>query len=263
MSHDENNTPPRQKHPFAGYDEDHDYEEPDRDTDYATVYADFDDEDDEEVGYREELEEDAEPETDEPEREPSLWTSNEEPEQEPESWTSNEELEEDSSLWARDEEPQMDEPEADLDPARAPEHDYEWQDVERTRDVPIYERQTVTGTRWVQVFVPYDTEAGGGTAVGGGGDTVPGEYVWVQEEYQYETDVIVGYTQETYMDSVRVQVDTVTETRSRERDTFVVLVKPSSIPYAMDLVRVVGDAGFDVGYEPLAEPQSVRFPEEP
>ncbi len=60
MSHDENNTPPREKHPFAGYDEDHDYEEPDRDTDYATVYADFD-EDDEELGYREELEADTEP----------------------------------------------------------------------------------------------------------------------------------------------------------------------------------------------------------
>ena len=93
---------------------------------------------------------------------------------------------------------------------------YEWQDVERTRDVPIYERQTLTGTRWVQVFVPYDTEAGGGTAVGGGGDTVPGEYVWVQEEYTYQADVIVGYTQETYIDSVRVQIGTDTETRSRQ-----------------------------------------------
>mgnify|MGYP003573210219 FL=1 len=64
--------------------------------------------------------------------------------------------------------------------------------------------------------MPYDTEAGGGTAVGGGGDTVPGEYVWVQEEYTYQADVIVGYTQETYIDSVRVQIGTDTETRSRQ-----------------------------------------------
>jgi cell division septation protein DedD len=127
MSHDENNNPSREKHPFAGYDEDHDYEEPDRDTDYATVYADFD-EDDEEVGYREELEEDVEPETDEPEQEPSPWSSSDDPDEESSVWTSSDEPEEDSSLWARDEEPTEVEPEADLVPASAPEREYEWQD---------------------------------------------------------------------------------------------------------------------------------------
>ena len=36
----------------------------------------------------------------------------------------------------------------------------------KTREEPVYEEQTVTRTRWVQIFVPYDT--GGGTVAGDG-----------------------------------------------------------------------------------------------
>jgi hypothetical protein len=93
---------------------------------------------------------------------------------------------------------------------------YEPQTVERTRQIPIYETQLVTRTRWVRIFVPYDDgSAGGGTAVGGGGGTA-GEYVWVQEEYQAEEQVIVGYNTEVYTETVQVQVGTITETRIRD-----------------------------------------------
>jgi hypothetical protein len=107
---------------------------------------------------------------------------------------------------------------------------YETQQVEATRQVPVYELQTVTCTRWVQVFVPYNTDDGSGTAVGGDGG-VPGEYVWVQEQYSCEQNVLVGYTTETYMttqtvqvgtttvtwdEQVQVQVGTVQETRTRD-----------------------------------------------
>ncbi len=109
---------------------------------------------------------------------------------------------------------------------------YEDQQVEKTRQVPIYELQTVTKTRWVQVFVPYDdgTDAGGGTAVGGDGG-VAGEYQWVQEEYQTEENVIVGYETEVYYvtesvlvgtttvtwdETIQVQVGTVQEERTRD-----------------------------------------------
>ncbi|MHC4549349.1 MAG: hypothetical protein ACYTEZ_11295 [Planctomycetota bacterium] len=90
---------------------------------------------------------------------------------------------------------------------------YEEQQVEKSRQVPIYELQTVTKTRWVQVFVPYDdgTDAGGGTAVGGDGG-VAGEYVWVQEEYQTQENVIVGYETEIYYETEMVQVGTTTVT---------------------------------------------------
>ena len=90
---------------------------------------------------------------------------------------------------------------------------YENQQVERTRQVPVYELQTVTRTRRVQVFVPYDdgTDAGGGTAVGGAGG-VAGEYVWVDEEYQTQENVLVGYETETYFTTERVQVGTTTVT---------------------------------------------------
>jgi glutathione peroxidase-family protein len=90
---------------------------------------------------------------------------------------------------------------------------YEEQQVERTRQVPIYELQTVTKTRWVQVFVPYDdgTDAGGGTAVGGEGG-VAGEYEWVEEEYQTQENVLVGYETETYYTTEMVQVGTTTVT---------------------------------------------------
>jgi hypothetical protein len=86
---------------------------------------------------------------------------------------------------------------------------YEDQQVEKTRQVPIYELQTVTKTRWVQVFVPYDAEAGGGTAVGGDGG-VAGEYQWVEEEYESQENVVVGYTTETYYETEQVQVGTTT-----------------------------------------------------
>ncbi|MHC4547845.1 MAG: hypothetical protein ACYTEZ_03630 [Planctomycetota bacterium] len=90
---------------------------------------------------------------------------------------------------------------------------YEDQQVEKTRQVPIYELQTVTKTRWVKVFVPYDdgSDAGGGTAIGGDGG-VAGEYVWVEEEYQTEENVIVGYDTETYYEWETVQVGTTTVT---------------------------------------------------
>ena len=88
---------------------------------------------------------------------------------------------------------------------------YEDQEVELTRQVPIYETQTVTRTRWVEVFQPYETDAGGGTAVGGGGG-VAGEYVWVQEEYQNEEEVIVDYRTETDTEIQSVQTGTLTDT---------------------------------------------------
>ena len=90
---------------------------------------------------------------------------------------------------------------------------YEDQLVEKTRQVPIYELQTVTKTRWVEVFVPYDdgTDSGGGTAVGGGGG-VAGEYVWVEESYQTEENVLIGYNTETYYETEQVQVGTTTVT---------------------------------------------------
>jgi hypothetical protein len=88
---------------------------------------------------------------------------------------------------------------------------YEDRQVERTRQVPVYEMQTVTCTRWVQVFVPYNDDPGGGTAVGGGGG-VAGEWVWQQEQYPCQQNVLVGYTTETYMATERVQVGTETVT---------------------------------------------------
>jgi len=89
---------------------------------------------------------------------------------------------------------------------------YEYQQVEKTKQVPIYEKQTQTCTRQVRVFVPYDTDAGGGTAVGGGGDGVPGEYQWVTEEYSCQVDVLVGYETQTYYVTQKVQVGTTTVT---------------------------------------------------
>jgi hypothetical protein len=88
---------------------------------------------------------------------------------------------------------------------------YEAREVEHTRQVPVYELQDATCTRWVQVFVPYNDDPGGGTAVGGGGG-VAGEWVWRQEEYACQQNVLVGYTTETYTTTEQVQIGTTTVT---------------------------------------------------
>ncbi|HEX5139281.1 MAG TPA: hypothetical protein VFY93_20095 [Planctomycetota bacterium] len=88
---------------------------------------------------------------------------------------------------------------------------YETQQVQATRQVPVYEMRDATCTRWVQVFVPYNTDDGSGTAVGGSGG-VPGEWVWQQEQYTCQQNVLVGYTTETYMTPQQVQVGTNTVT---------------------------------------------------
>jgi hypothetical protein len=89
---------------------------------------------------------------------------------------------------------------------------YEWQTVERTRQVPVYTTITTTCTRQVRVFVPYDDGAGGGTAVGGGGTGLAGEYRWVDEQYPCQQQVVSGYATETYTTTERVQVGTTTVT---------------------------------------------------
>ncbi len=86
--------------------------------------------------------------------------------------------------------------------------------VERTREVPVYETRMVTCTRRVRVFVPYD-DGSGGTAVGGGADGVPGEWVWVDEEYECEETFIARYETETYTEEVPVYTER-TEERTRE-----------------------------------------------
>jgi len=97
---------------------------------------------------------------------------------------------------------------------------------ERTRDVPVYDTRTVTCTRQVRVFVPYD-DGSGGTAVGGGADGVAGEYEWVTEEYECEETYVSGHTTETYTVEVPVYgeetytvdvpvYETRTEMRTRE-----------------------------------------------
>ncbi len=97
---------------------------------------------------------------------------------------------------------------------------------ERTRQVPIYDTRTVTCTRQVRIFVPYD-DGSGGTAVGGGAEGVAGEYQWVTEEYECEETYISGYETETYTVEVPVYEEETytvevpvyedrTETRTRE-----------------------------------------------
>jgi hypothetical protein len=64
--------------------------------------------------------------------------------------------------------------------------------VKKTRTEPVYEEQTVTKTRWVKVWVPYNVgDAGGGTSVGGSAGEL-GEYQWIQEEYETQVLVQVG-----------------------------------------------------------------------
>jgi len=95
---------------------------------------------------------------------------------------------------------------------------YETQEVTRTRQVPIYETQTVTRTRSIRVFVPYDGtgDTTGGTTVGDSGEGVLGEYEWIEEEYQTQEDVLVGYEEQTYTVTEQVQVGTTTEERTRQ-----------------------------------------------
>ncbi|MHC4338798.1 MAG: hypothetical protein ACYSX0_01110 [Planctomycetota bacterium] len=91
---------------------------------------------------------------------------------------------------------------------------YEDREVTLTRQIPLYEPQTVTKTRWVKVFIPYETEdAGGGTAIGGGAEGVPGEYHWVQEQYETQEDVLVGYREEEYVGTERIKVGEIVEKR--------------------------------------------------
>jgi hypothetical protein len=66
------------------------------------------------------------------------------------------------------------------------------EEVVHTRTEPIYEWQTVTRYRSVQVWVPYNSGADGGTSVGGGGAGELGEYEWVQEPYDSDEQVQVG-----------------------------------------------------------------------
>ncbi len=108
---------------------------------------------------------------------------------------------------------------------------YQSQLVTKTRQVPIYATRTVTLTRQVRVFVPYDTsgDAGGGTAVGGGGG-VAGEYVWVTETYQATETYISGYNTETYTVWENVQIGTTTETRTRTVPVYVTETYTVQVP---------------------------------
>jgi len=63
-----------------------------------------------------------------------------------------------------------------------------------TTQEPIYSTRTVTKYRSVKVWVPYSSgDAGGGTAVGGGGAGALGEWVTVQEPYTEQETYISGY----------------------------------------------------------------------
>jgi len=73
------------------------------------------------------------------------------------------------------------------------------EEVTKYKTVSIYEEQTVTKTRWVQVWESYGSGDGdGGTAVGGDGGGDLGEWVWVQEEYQAQEMVKIGEEQVAY-----------------------------------------------------------------
>ncbi len=47
--------------------------------------------------------------------------------------------------------------------------------------------------------------------------------------------------------------------RSRERDAFVVVIKPSAVAYASFVVELLANLGFDVGFEPLEEDRTVHM----
>jgi hypothetical protein len=121
---------------------------------------------------------------------------------------------------------------------------YEDQEITKTRQVPIYELQTVTRTRWVKVFVPYDTggDAGGGTTVGDSGEGILGEYVWVEEEYQTEENVLVGFETETYTVTEPVQVGSTTEERTRQVPIYETQIYTVEVPvYETQEVEVTED----------------------
>jgi len=107
----------------------------------------------------------------------------------------------------------------------------QYREVTKTRQVPVYATRTVTRTRQVRVFVPYDTsgDAGGGTAVGGGGG-VAGEYVWVTESYETTETYVSGYNTETYTVWENVQVGTTTETRTRTVPIYVTETYTVQVP---------------------------------
>ncbi len=107
---------------------------------------------------------------------------------------------------------------------------YESRTVERTRQVPVYGTITTTCTRQVRVFVPYDDGAGGGTAVGGGGTGLAGEYRWVDEQYPCQQTVITSYRTETYTTTEQVQVGTRTETRTRQVPVYVTETYTVQVP---------------------------------
>ncbi|MHC4223530.1 MAG: hypothetical protein ACYSUN_06050, partial [Planctomycetota bacterium] len=85
------------------------------------------------------------------------------------------------------------------------------QEVVKTRTEPIYEWQTTTEYRSVLVWVPYETNAGGGTTVGGGGDGSLGEYEWIEEPYEVDVQVQIGVEVIEYTVTEPVY-ETVTET---------------------------------------------------
>lgn len=48
-------------------------------------------------------------------------------------------------------------------------------------------------------------------------------------------------------------------TRKKEYEYFVIMIKPSGADWAMSLVDIIQNAGFDVGYDALEEEKSVAF----
>ena len=78
------------------------------------------------------------------------------------------------------------------------------QQVQRSRQDPVYSTRMVTRTRQVRVWVSFNDDANGGTAVGGGGAGDLGEYQWVTETYQEQETYISGYQTVTWTETVPV-----------------------------------------------------------
>jgi hypothetical protein len=82
--------------------------------------------------------------------------------------------------------------------------------------VPVYEWQTVTKYRSEKVWVSYsDTDAGGGTTVGGGGTGELGEWQWISVPYETQEQVQVGTTQVEKTRTVPVYEEQWSETATR------------------------------------------------